>query len=81
ENLFGVFNSQTVTLGAFCPCKIQNENDAYAEVNSFDDAIDALINMIGKFNPLLRDPDLDSKHYMDQIEMRTVAYFAFKRWL
>lgn len=81
ENLFGYFNSQTTTLGAFCPCKIQNQNDAYVEVSSFDDAVESLIAMIGNFNPQLRDPDLDSHHYTDQIELRTVGHFGFRRWL
>ncbi len=81
EGLFGDFHSWTTGQGAYHPCKIQHTDDAYAETQDFQAAVNALITMIQRFNLDLRAPDFPSPHYTDSYEMRVFDYFGFRRWI
>lgn len=79
EMLLGLFNQFTVGLSAYYPCKIQHPDDAFAKAESFPKAVEALAEMIKRFDPDKRDPTISSSHYMDSYELRIFDFLGFRR--
>jgi hypothetical protein len=69
--LFHEFYDWVVYRKIYKPCKVQHPDDAFAQSENFDEAVNSLAVMIGRFDIAKRCPDEDSKFYASPLELRT----------
>ena len=60
----------------YLPCTIQMNDDAFCESNTYEDAVNALIKMIARFDYEKRCPTEESPHFHDKEEMRIFDVFG-----